>query len=88
MPLGDYSPKGIQEKGADRKLLNLDIYWALLSPGMNLCVAAEPPRTNSYRQSATPWVLLVSVPFSYISNFVAFSVARRATENATKFELP
>jgi hypothetical protein len=21
---------------------------------MNLCVAAEPPRTNSYRQSATP----------------------------------
>jgi nucleotide-binding universal stress UspA family protein len=29
-------------------------FVALLNPGMNLCVAAEPPRTNSYRQSATP----------------------------------
>jgi hypothetical protein len=27
---------------------------ALLNPGMNLCVAAPPPHTNSYRQSATP----------------------------------
>jgi predicted nucleic acid-binding protein len=26
----------------------------LLNPGMNLCVAATPPRTNSSRQSATP----------------------------------
>jgi hypothetical protein len=26
---------------------------ALLNPGMNLCVAAPPPHTNSYCQSAT-----------------------------------
>jgi hypothetical protein len=26
----------------------------LLNPSMNFCVAAPPPRKNSYRQSATP----------------------------------
>jgi hypothetical protein len=30
---------------------------ALLNPGMNFCVAAPPPRKNSYRQSATPQLL-------------------------------
>jgi CHASE2 domain-containing sensor protein len=34
--------------------IETDVETALLNPGMNLCVAAKPPRTNSYRQSATP----------------------------------
>jgi hypothetical protein len=44
------------------RFLTLQQISALLNPGMNLCVAALLPRTNSYRQSATPKFHLSEVP--------------------------
>jgi hypothetical protein len=41
----------------------------LLNPGMNLCVAAPPPRTNSYRQSATPEFLILNFELKKPSGF-------------------
>jgi hypothetical protein len=64
---------------------------ALLNPGMNLCVAAPPPRTNSYRQSATPICLtnvnssieLTLTLFLKNSDLAPFSISEFQRRSAT-----